>query len=66
MKCLLCNREIPFPRSIGPHRVHQPTKDGSTIEMEICGQCYLLVNILDTLKEIKDGFTRRPKQYTDN
>lgn len=61
MKCPLCNREF-FIESqlVGPYVIfHPPTKhapEGG--EVTVCGQCYLLVSILDTLKEIRDGKLR--------
>lgn len=61
MKCPLCNREIPTESQlIDPYEVFCPSikehPEGG--QMRICGQCFLLVNILDTLKEIKDGKLR--------
>ena len=32
-------------------------------DTEVCGQCFLLINILETLKEIKDGESQRLEPY---
>lgn len=58
MKCPLCSKEISVEsKLIGPYKIYQPsirgTEEGG--EIEVCGQCFLLTNILDTLKEIRDG-----------
>jgi len=57
MRCPLCNKEISAESKLmGHYRIFQPpSKDVTGGEMEICGQCFLLVNILQTLKELKDG-----------
>lgn len=50
MKCPLCYKEIPPSKLTKPYMVSQ---EGG--EIEVCGQCFLLVCILETLKEIKNG-----------
>lgn len=56
MNCPLCGKKIPVEsKLIGPHKVFQPIEGAAGTEMEVCGQCFLLINILQTLKEIRDG-----------
>lgn len=55
MICQLCGKvmpEIPID-----YVIYQPHKD-TTIPLEVCGRCYILTDILKTLKEIKDGKPR--------
>lgn len=61
MNCPMCGNPIPEEgKLIGPYKVFQPsireTKESG--EIEVCGRCFLLVNILQTLREIKDGQPR--------
>ena len=53
MICPLCYKEIPVGKLIKPYIAFQ---GGG--EIEICGQCHLLICIFETLKEIKDGLAR--------
>ena len=58
MKCPLCGNEIPVENKlIGPYIIYQPSIKGTSEggNIEVCGRCFLLTNILTTLKEIKDG-----------
>lgn len=58
MKCPLCGNEIPHEaKLVGPYTILQPDIHGKGEEgtITVCGRCFLLVSILDTLKEIKDG-----------
>jgi hypothetical protein len=52
----MCNNEMPDKSLVGPWTIYQPnihgTEEGGNIE--VCGRCYLLTAILDTLKELKD------------
>ena len=60
MKCPLCNTEISVESNlVGPYKVYQPSIKGTdeSGEIEICGQCFLLVNILQTMKEVKECLT---------
>lgn len=55
MNCPLCGKKIPVEsKLIGPHKVFQPIEGATGAEMEVCGQCFLLINIFQTLKEIRD------------
>ena len=56
MKCPMCSNEIPDKSLVGPWTV--TFKSGEKVE--ICGRCFLLTSILDTLKELKDEHNRRP------
>ena len=59
MNCPLCGRKIfidtieeNITRLIGPYVISQPPNDD---KIEVCGQCYLLVNILEVLKDIRNS-----------
>ena len=49
MKCSMCNYEINEELT---YTVHMPETESV---ITVCGKCYVLVSILDTLKEVKDG-----------
>ena len=51
MKCPMCYKEIPDVKLVAPYKVHQPDTGA---ESEVCGVCFLLINILDKLEEIKE------------
>lgn len=61
MKCPLCGKDIPVEsKLIGSYIIFQPPTKGVNEggEIVICGQCFLLVNILEVLKEIRDDRQR--------
>ena len=64
MKCPLCGTDIIEHDLIGPYLIHQDnikgTKESGTIQ--VCGRCFLLTSILDTLKEIKKVINNKIKK----
>jgi hypothetical protein len=48
MTCPMCGNEVP---DIVSYTLQFP---GMESDMTVCGKCYVLVSILDELKEIKD------------
>jgi len=70
MNCPICGKEIPIEpgKLIRKCEVYQPlegmTKGG---KMEVCGQYFTLIKILDTLREIKYALTSGPaKQHIND
>lgn len=70
MNCPICGKEIPIEgKLIRKCEVYQPPIEGMTEggKMEVCGQCFILIKILDTLREIKYALTSGPaKQHIND
>lgn len=58
MICPLCSREI--TSLTGPYKVYQPNIHGKDEggEAETCGQCFVLISILDTMKRLLEVLER--------
>ena len=57
MKCPMCGTEIPQEsRLIGPWTIFQSNIHGAEEggNITVCGSCYMLVNIADTLRKIEE------------
>ena len=52
MKCPICGIEI--PKSLIEYKIYQPHKD-EVVELVVCGKCLILTNLLQLVREIKDG-----------
>lgn len=60
MKCPMCNQEIQESNLIGRWYMYLRGKEKEEVgKIQICGKCYVLISINDSLKELISGHHRR-------